>query len=65
MVHRLPQNMGIERRESLYNKSIKWLRDVQASKASPDFPTYMAIDGDTDANNPVKWGSQKKTRPTW
>lgn len=65
MVHRLPQNMGIERRESLYNESIKWLRDVQASKASPDFPTYMGIDGDTDANNPVKWGSQKKTRPTW
>lgn len=65
MVHRLPQNMGIERRESLYNESIKWLRDVQASKASPNFPTYVSEDGDTDAANPVKWGSQKKTRPTW
>ena len=26
MIHRLPQNMGHERRECLYNDSVKWLR---------------------------------------
>lgn len=57
LIHRLPQSMGHERRECLYNDSIKWLRDVQASKASPDFPTYVSDDGETDANNPVRFGS--------
>ena len=57
MTHRLPQSMGHERRECLYNDSIKWLRDVQGSKASPDLPTYVSSDGNTDANNPVRFGS--------
>lgn len=57
MIHRLPQSMGHERRECLYNDSIKWLRDVQSSKASPDLPTYISSDGNTDANNPVRFGS--------
>lgn len=52
MIHRLPQNMGHERRECLYNDSVKWLRDVQNSKASPDLPTYTGTDGETDAHNP-------------
>ena len=65
MVHRMPENMGHERRECLYNDSIKWLRDVQASKATPDLPTYVTDEGEEDAHNPVKWGSQKKTSVSW
>ena len=66
MVHRLPDSMGHERRECLYNDSIKWLKDIQASKASPDLPTYVSEDGkETDTNNPVRYGSQPPTRPTW
>lgn len=62
MIHRLPQSMGHERRECLYNDSIKWLRDVQSSKASPDLPTYVSGDGNTDANNPVRFGSMPPNR---
>lgn len=59
LIHRLPQNMGHERRECLYNDAIKWLRDVQNSKASPDLPTYTDPDDpdDPDAGNPVRCGS--------
>jgi phage gp36-like protein len=56
MIHRLPQNMGHERRECLYNDAVKWLRDVQAGKASPDLPVYVAADGSTDTHNPVRSG---------
>ena len=60
MVHRLPQSMGHERRECLYNDSIAWLKDVQNSKASPDLPTYSSPDGSqSDTHNPVRFGSQK------
>lgn len=62
MVHRLPQNMGHERRECLYNDSIKWLRDVQASKASPDLPVYVSEDGETDTHNPIRTGCMKPNR---
>lgn len=62
MVHRLPQNMGHERRECLYNDSIKWLRDVQASKASPDLPVYVSEEGETDTHNPIHTGCMKPNR---
>ncbi len=62
MVHRLPQNMGHERRECLYDDAVRWLRDVQASKASPDLPLYTSADGGTDARNPVRSGSMKPNR---
>ncbi|HRF86562.1 MAG TPA: DUF1320 family protein [Alloprevotella sp.] len=62
MVHRLPQNMGHERRECLYDDAIKWLRDVQASKATPDLPLYISADGNTDARNPVRSGCMKPNR---
>lgn len=62
MVHRLPQNMGHERRECLYNDAVKWLRDVQASKAAPDLPLYPSADGDTDSRNPVRFGSMPPNR---
>ena len=64
MIHRMPQSMGHERRECLYNDSIQWLKDVQASKASPDLPTY-SNGGDTDSHNPVKWGSQEPSQYSW
>ena len=66
MIHRLPQNMGHERRECLYNDSIKWLRDIQAGKASPDLPLYQSPDGsDVDTRNPVRFGSMKPGRYDW
>lgn len=67
MVHRLPQSMGSDRRIQLYEDSIKWLRDVQASKASPDMPKYVSEDGDTDSHNPVRFGSglDKIGKCTW
>ncbi len=66
MIHRLPQNMGHERRECLYNDSIKWLRDIQAGKASPDIPVYQSPDGsDDDTRNPVRFGSMKPGRYDW
>ena len=64
MVHRLPQSMGVERREALYEESIKWLRDVQNSKAMPGFATYDTED-EQDTHNPVAFGSQKPTRCQW
>lgn len=65
MVHRLPQNMGHERRECLYNDAIKWLRDVQASKASPDLPVYTDPDGSTDTHNPIRSGGMAPNKYDW
>lgn len=67
LVHRLPQNMGSDRRDQLYDDCIKWLKDVQASKATPDLPRYIGDDGDTDSHNPVRFGSglEKVGRCTW
>ena len=66
MIHRMPQKMGHERRQCLYDDAIAWLKDVQASKASPDLPTYKSEDGqDTDLRNPVKWGSMRPSETTW
>lgn len=62
MIHRLPQNMGHERRECLYEDSVKWLRDIQSSKASPDLPTYEGEDGEADLRNPVRCGSMPPNR---
>lgn len=54
--------MGHERRECLYNDAVKWLRDVQSSKASPDLPLYISPDGNTDTRNPVRSGSMPPNR---
>lgn len=59
MVHRLPQNMGHERRECLYQDVITWLRDVQTGKASPDLPTYQGPEGE-DTHSPIRYGSMPK-----
>ena len=66
MIHRMPQKMGHDRRECLYQESIAWLKDVQSSKASPSLPTYTSEDGsEEDLRNPVKWGSQEPTSTMW
>ena len=57
-----PEYMGHERRECLYNDAVKWLRDVQSSKASPDLPLYISPDGDTDTRNPVRSGCMPPNR---
>lgn len=62
MIHRLPQNMGHERRECLYDDSIKWLRDIQSGKASPDLPVYQSPDGTGDTHNPVRFGGMPPNR---
>ncbi len=68
LIHRLPQQMGSDRREQLYDDAIRWLRDVQASKASPAWPKYVSPDGtDHDTHNPVRYGSaiDKVSQCTW
>lgn len=65
MIHRLPQNMGHERRVCLYDETIKWLRDVQNGKASPDWPTYAGPGGETDSHNPVRFGSMPRNTYDW
>lgn len=63
MIHRLPQQMGYERREQLYKDSVAWLRDVQNGKAAPDLPTYTDGSGSNpDLRNPVRFGSMKPSR---
>ena len=66
LIHRLPQQMGSDRRQELYEGAIQWCRDVQASKASPELPKYE--DGtNTDTHNPVRWGCaiDKVSGVTW
>lgn len=66
MIHRMPEAMGHERRECLYDDSIAWLKLVQSSKASPDLPTYDNEDGSvTDTNNPIRYGSEKRQTSEW
>lgn len=52
----LPQFMGNEQRETMYNNAIAWLKDVQSGKAMPDLPLYESEDGE-DPQNPVRFGS--------
>lgn len=52
----LPQYMGDEQRETMYNNAIAWLKDVQSGKATPDLPLYRSEEGE-DTQNPVRFGS--------
>lgn len=66
IVHRLPQSMGHEQRSCLYEDSIKWLRDIQSGRATPDLPTYDSPDGtQTDLRNPCAYGSNPPVSCTW
>ena len=46
LVHRLPQQMGTDRRDQLYDEAVRWLKDVQASRATPDWARYVSADGE-------------------
>ena len=61
----LPGKMGHEIRKERYEQAIKWLEGVQSGKIMPDLPTYTGEDGEEDANNPFKWGSEKKNTYIW
>ena len=58
---RLPQFMGNEQREAMYENAHKLLRDIAGSKAVPDLPKY-ATATDEDTNNPMRYGSMAKQR---
>ena len=60
----LPQFMGNEQRETMYNNAIAWLKDVQSGKAMPDLPLYESEDGE-DPQNPVRFGSLPARKYTY
>lgn len=60
----LPQAMGNEQRETMYNNAIAWLKDVQSGRAMPDLPLYESADGE-DSQNPVRYGSLPVNRYTY
>ena len=60
----LPQFMGNEQREIMYNNAIAWLKDVQSGKSMPDLPLYESEDGE-DTQNPVRFGSLPARRYTY
>lgn len=59
----LPKKMGFEIRETRYKSVISTLVDVH-NKLQMNLPLYTS-DTDTDAGNPVKFGSMKKNRNDW
>lgn len=61
----LPTKMGHEIRKERYELALKWLEGVQAGKITPDIPTVTGEDGEEDAYNPMKWGSEKKNTYIW
>lgn len=60
----LPQFMGNDQREVMYNNAIAWLKDVQSGKAMPDLPLYESEDGE-DPQNPVRFGSLPARKYTY
>lgn len=60
----LPQFMGNDQRETMYNNAIAWLKDVQSGKAMPDLPLYESEDGE-DPQNPVRFGSLPARKYTY
>lgn len=61
----LPKKMGFEIRETRYKSVISTLVDVH-NKLQMNLPLYTdSATGDTDAGNPVKYGSMKKNRNDW
>lgn len=60
----LPQFMGNDQRETMYNNAIAWLKDVQSGKAMPDLPLYESENGE-DLQNPVRFGSLPARKYTY
>lgn len=61
----LPGRMGLEIREKRYKTATEWLDKVQAGKALPSLPTLAGPSGETDINNPVRYGSGQKNNYDW
>lgn len=62
MIHRLPQNMGLERWKTRYEETIQWLEDVQAGKTTPDLPLLTdPTTGDTLPSGALRFGSIEKS----
>lgn len=59
LVHRLPMNMGYERRREMYDETILWLKDVQAGRSAVNLPTYND-ERENDLRNPIRYGSMEK-----
>lgn len=61
----LPKRMGYEVRKERYDAAVKMLTDVH-NKMTWDLPLYTdPVTGETDINNPVKFGSLKKNTYDW
>lgn len=60
LIHRLPEMMGYERRQILYDEAISWLKLVQSGKVSPLLDKYT--DNKENNNKSVVWGSQKANK---
>lgn len=56
LVHWLPQNLALDRRQELYDEAVAWLTRVSKGTAMPDLPTYTGEDGEADASNPMRFG---------
>lgn len=58
-----PQKMGSEIRKERYERAIKWLEGVQASKIIPDLPLLVSEDGSSGFG--TSFHSSPKLRHDW
>lgn len=65
LVSSLPGRQGLEIREKRYKLAIEWLDKVQNGKVIPLIPTLSNESGETDMNNPVRYGSGQKNNYDW
>lgn len=61
---RLPQYMGNEQREAMYENAKSLLKDIINSQSTPDLPLYESEDGE-DPQNPVRFGSLPARKYTY
>ena len=52
-------NVDMELRERRYKYATAWLKDVQATRATPDLPVPLPSD-ENPQNGSFKWGSSKR-----
>ena len=60
LVSSRPAKQGLEIRKERYDNAIKTLTAIQAGKLQPNLPTLTGPDGETDINNPIRYGSQPR-----
>lgn len=58
LIHSLPQYMALDAYKDLYDEAVAWLGKVQQGRLQPDLPTYDGENGEADASNPMRYGSQ-------